>query len=308
MAPYNDIYNVSFNDSDMASTLLPVVIVISCYMIIGLFGNLLAVYYYGCHVKPSSSYNFIVSMAIFDIIICCVSMPLDRRYMYSYFQNAIACKSLRFVNYFASNSSGFVLIAITADRYRKVCQPFTRQITAKMTKLIIVTVCLISLSISLPSFLFYDIYAVNITAVPGFDAYDCTTIRKEEYQLYIPVMIYTGVCFLIFIGSISSLLVLYILIGRKLFQLKRFRFSAMSQQSETVSHSPPTSSTDIDNNSKRNKEFQHHVTKCTFSAHTSNKLNNAVLHPNRTELPIPCRQTGTRRSQALNEETQQYCR
>lgn len=278
MAPYNDIYNVSFNDSDMASTLLPVVIVISCYMIIGLFGNLLAVYYYGCHVKPSPSYNFIVSMAIFDIIICCVSMPLDIRYMYSYFQNAIACKSLRFVNYFASNSSGFVLIAIAADRYRKVCQPFKRQITAKMTKLIIVTVCLISLSISWPSFLFYDISAVNITAVSGFDAYDCTTIRKEEYQLYI--MIYTGVCFLIFIGSISSLVVLYILIGRKLFQLnKRFRFSAMSQQSETVTHSPPTSSTDIDNNSERNNsiELQHHVTKCTYSAHTSNTLNNAVL-------------------------------
>jgi hypothetical protein len=72
-------------------------------------------------------------------------------------------------------------------------------------------------------------------------------------------------------------------IGRKLFQLKRFRFSAMSQQSETVTHSPPTSSTDIDTNSKRNNsiELQHHVAKCTFSAHTSNKLNNADIQPNR---------------------------
>jgi hypothetical protein len=81
--------------------------------------------------------------------------------MYSYFQNAIACKILRFVYYFASNSSDFVLIAIAVDRYRKVCQPFKRQITAKMTKLIdIVTVCFISLSISWPSFLFSYIYAV----------------------------------------------------------------------------------------------------------------------------------------------------
>ena len=163
-------------DSEMASTLLPVVIVISCYTIIGLFGNLLAVYYYGCYVKPSPSSNFIVSMAIFDIIICCVSMPLDIRYMYSYFQNAIACKILRFVYYFASNSSDFVLIAIAVDRSRKVCQPFKRQITAKMTKLIdIVTVCFISLSISWPSFLFYDIYAVNITAVP---ASKLTTVQQ----------------------------------------------------------------------------------------------------------------------------------
>jgi hypothetical protein len=47
-------------------------------------------------------------------------MPLeivDMRKFYK-FENTIACKILRFVNYFASVSSGAILIAIAVDRYR----------------------------------------------------------------------------------------------------------------------------------------------------------------------------------------------
>ena len=117
-------------NNTLALTFLPVIVVISIYMVIGLFGNPLVAIYYGCHAKPSPSCHFIVAMAVFDIITCCVSMPLeivDMRFPYE-FPSKAACKILRFVNYFASISSGLVLVAISSDRYRKVCPPYKNQI------------------------------------------------------------------------------------------------------------------------------------------------------------------------------------
>lgn len=234
-------------NNTLALTFLPVIVVISIYMVIGLFGNPLVAIYYGCHAKPSPSCHFIVAMAVFDIITCCVSMPLeivDMRFPYE-FPSKAACKILRFVNYFASISSGLVLVAIATDRYRKVCQPFKNQISTKLTKIIIGIVCLFSIFVSWPALVFYDLHvATNIGSVPGVIGYDCTFTREEDYKIYITL--YNGVCFLIFIGCIMTLTVLYILIGRKLCRLNRFRFSAITRKSKNGDYTPPTSSSDID--------------------------------------------------------------
>lgn len=234
-------------NNTLALTLLPVIVVISIYMVIGLFGNPLVAIYYSCHVKPSPSYHFIVAMAVFDIITCCVSMPLeivDMRFPYE-FPSKAACKILRFVNYIASISSGLILVAIATDRYRKVCQPFKNQISTKLTKIIIAIVCFFSIFVSWPAFVFYDLHiATNISSVPGVIGYDCTFTRKKDYKMYITL--YNGVCFLIFIGCIMTLTVLYILIGRKLCQLNRFRFSAITRKPKNGDYTPPTSSSDID--------------------------------------------------------------
>ncbi|CAC5377605.1 unnamed protein product [Mytilus coruscus] len=263
-------------NDEMAAVLLPVILIVGVYMIAGLFGNPLVIYYYGFFVKPSPSYHFIVAMAVFDLIVCCVSMPLeivDMRFNYK-FPDATACKIFRFGNYFCSMASGFILIAIAADRYRKVCQPFKTQITFKIAKIITGCLCLASLFVASPSLIIYDIRTVNISAASGLVGYDCTAIREAQYTLYISI--FNGICFLIFICCITTLTVLYILIAKKLWHLKRFRVMATTRKISTIPCSPPTSSFDLES---YNKPWKPHSTvlKSTVKINASNDDKN-VLH------------------------------
>lgn len=241
-------------NDELAFTLLPVTVIVTVYMAIGIFGNPLVAYYYGFHVKPSPSCYFIVAMAVFDTIVCSVSMPLeivDMEYPYK-FPSKVGCKLFRFMNFFSSLSSVFILVAIATDRYRKVCQPFKTQITTNMTKVIIGIACLISLNVSWPALIFYDVIDVNTTSIPDVVGYDCTTVRNNEFTLYITI--FNGVCFLIFLGCITSLTVLYVLIGRKLCLLKRFRVITSRKSSKSAVRTPPTSSINIVSQSKYNEE------------------------------------------------------
>ncbi|CAG2229603.1 unnamed protein product [Mytilus edulis] len=240
-------------NDEMAVVLQPVITIVSIYMIVGLIGNPLVIYYYGFSVKPSPSYNFIVLVAVFDLVICCICIPFEIiDMMFSYkFPSSIGCKIFRFVDYFSSVGTGLVLIAIAVDRYRKVCQPFKTQITIKMTKIIICIVCFASVCISWPSFVFYDVHAVNISSIPGLVGYDCTTVREKQYKLYITI--FNGVCFLIFLVSIITLTVLYILVGTKLCHLKRFRFSTTTKKPSKNIETPPTSSSEISSHKGRFK-------------------------------------------------------
>lgn len=228
-------------NDELASTLLPVIIIVSLYIIIGIIGNPLVACYFLCLVKPSPSSHFIAAMAVFDIIICSVSMPLeivDMEFPYK-FPSKTGCKIFRFVSYFATISAGLNVVAIAADRYRKVCQPLKTQITTKMTKIIIGIVCLSSFCISWPALLFYDVIEVNITSTSEIIGYDCTTVRTNEFTVYINV--FNGICFLIFLGCITTLAILYGMIGRKLFLLKRFRVSTLRKTFKNEMSTPPTS-------------------------------------------------------------------
>ncbi|XP_076084507.1 uncharacterized protein LOC143055262 [Mytilus galloprovincialis] len=237
-------------NDEMGAVLLPAILIVGVYMIVGIFGNPLVIYYYGCFVKPFPSYNFIVTMAVFDLIVCCVSMPLeivDMRFNYK-FPDATACKIFRFGNYFCSMASSFILIAIAADRYRKVCQPFHTQITFKTAKIITGCLCLAAFFVASPSFIIYDIRTVNISATSGLVGYDCTAIREARYTLYISI--FNGICFLIFICCISTLTVLYIIIAKKLWHLKRFRVMDTTRKISNMPYTPPTSIFDLESYNK----------------------------------------------------------
>lgn len=229
-------------NDDTAVTLLPAIILVVIYMLIGLFGNPLVAFYYGCRAKATSSYHFIVALSVFDLITCCISMPLeivDMRNSFK-FENTIACKILRFVNYFASISSGGILIAIAVDRYRKICHPFKKQITLKLTKIIIVITCMFSACVSWPSFVFYGAHEVNVTSVPGVVGYDCTTTRDSSFKIYITI--YNIILFIFFFVAITSIIVLYCLVGKRLINLKQFQFYAAKPKSSNTNNASHDSS------------------------------------------------------------------
>ena len=67
---------LSFNDKT-AKVLIPAVIYIGTLMVVGLSENPLVIYFYSRKVKATPSHIFIVTLAIFDILTCLISMPLE---------------------------------------------------------------------------------------------------------------------------------------------------------------------------------------------------------------------------------------
>ena len=211
-------------NDEMAVRLIPVITIVGIYMIIGLFGNPLVAIYYGFYAKNTPSHHFIFALSILDLITCCIDMPLeivDLRHYYN-FQSTAACKCLRFTSYFCSIASGCILLAIATDRFRKICQPFKKQITLKITKIMILIACIFSLVVSWPSLVFYTVVEVNVTKVPALSGFDCTLLKDEDYMALVTA--YNAFQFVCFIFAITCLIVLYSLIGRRLYQLRSFKF------------------------------------------------------------------------------------
>jgi len=247
-------------NDETVRVLIPAIVVVTLLMIIGLIGNPLVIYFFGFRVKRTASYMFIVTLACFDFITCSVSMPLEivdivRFYT---FENSNACRLLRFVNYFASIASAAILIAIAVDRFRRICKPFNKQISNQSAKFIIMGVMAFSLFCSWPSIAIYTVVAVNITtSSESVIGYDCTTIRDKEYRFYITI--YNIVLFLLFIGTIVVLIVLYSLVGKQLFKLKSFRFYATKRRTQKSQKSSsdaatPSGTQITDNYSKSDEE------------------------------------------------------
>ncbi|XP_061183164.1 cholecystokinin receptor type A-like [Saccostrea echinata] len=228
-------------NDEAVQTIIPAIIFVAILMVVGFVGNPAIVYFYGFKLRPTPSYMFIVALAVFDFIACVVSMPMELVDLIRFytFENAAACKVLRFVNYFMAISSGLILLAIAVDRYRKICKPFESQLSFKMAKIIISCVLFASLCISWPSLLFYTVVQVNLTEIDGAVGQDCTTKRDDSYKFYIAI--YNGILFLIFIICNTSLIALYCRVGKKIFKLRSFRFYA--QRKRKISTAQPQSST-----------------------------------------------------------------
>lgn len=259
-------------NQEVVETIIPVIVYVAILMAIGMVGNPLVIVFYGIKLKATASYMFIVSLAVFDLIVCCLSMPIEIVDMVQFytFESEAACKVLRFVNYFATITSGVFLIAIAVDRYRKLCRPFKPQITNEYAKIVIIISMLIGFFLSWPSFVFYTVQEINITEASGVIGRDCTTNRDEGFKFYITA--YNILLFLCFFVSIVTLLVLYFLVGRQLFNLRSFRFYVSKDKK------PKGNQSDSYKRKKRNrnKRAKNESSSVTFAADTTHVYNKPV--------------------------------
>lgn len=209
-------------NNEKAIAMIPVMVYLFILMVMGLLGNTMVCYYYGCKTKRTTHSIFICTVAIYDLISCSMSIPIelvDLRFLYV-FTDSGACKFLRFINHFASIGSAFTLLIIAVDRYRRICQPFKKQLTIRDAKVACFILVLTSVFFSWPSFLLYGTVPVNLKSKQGTDIIgsDCTTIRESSYQIYL--WVYNGVHLTGFLFAVGVLSVMYSLVGRVLLKHK----------------------------------------------------------------------------------------
>jgi len=232
---------LSRENSYEAKLLIPVTVYLVFLMIIGVFGNILVLYVYKFRFRRSTSRVFILSLAAFDLITCLFGMPyhiLDLTFPYTFVWSEV-CKTLSFALTFTILGSIFVLDLIAIDRYRKICTPFEKQLSAVGTKI----VCWVTVSISgflaVPIIFIYGTADVG-TRIPNITGKECYISNKfadTEFPIF-----YTGFNIFVFVVSVFILAALYIKVGLAIRKRKKFHESVNVLQRSTSEPGTPIGS------------------------------------------------------------------
>lgn len=250
-------------NNDKASLMTPVIVLMVILMVMGILGNFLVCYYYGCKAKETSNTVFIVVVAIYDLVLCTLSIPIeivDLRFFFT-FTNRGACKVMRFVNYFGAIGSVYTLIVIAVDRYRKVCKPFKNQIGPKGAKIASATSVLVAMLFSWPAIIFFDAVHVDIPTEDGLqlNGSDCTTIRDSSYRIYL--WVFHGIYLVCFLVSTAVLSVLYGLVGSALYRHRKKRERYRSRLNTLNSNRQGTQLAELKGETYRKVTDEHTETK-----------------------------------------------
>lgn len=208
------------NDEEARRRLAPM-IYLGILIFVGIPGNITVLLVFLTKDQRCSHETFILGLAWIDLIACVVCMPfeiIEMNFQYLFY-SATVCKVFRFGDKLIAYASIFVIIALSVDRYRRVCHPFMRQMTITMAKCICFVAICISLLLSWPTLFLSGTRTVDLGYnITGFDCSTSDTYRKTEYPF-----IHNIVLFTVFLVCLVTLCILYILIGREIFSHYQFR-------------------------------------------------------------------------------------
>ena len=195
--------------------------------VLGVIGNLLVLVIFGGKNKKRTHTIFIIGLAFADFTVCSITLPFEMyeiRNTFSFY-STYACKVFRTFNYFVVILSTFLLINLSIDRYRRVCQPLKVQVTQNMAFFMIFVASVFSACLAWPQLFLCGIQTVYNGQETG---YQCSI--SVDYIGTIYPTIYYNVLLVILIINILTIIILYSFIGRKVVQhlryRKRFRYTS----------------------------------------------------------------------------------
>lgn len=258
-----------WNDS-LTKYLIPNDIILGLYMLIGIGGNsmVILVYIFKMKIKRDDRF-FIPILSSIDFIACLVGggFSLLWNMIPVKFNNEYACKTLWFCSQASTISSGSVLLIIAVHRYIKVCKPMVT-FPQKLKYMSIVLSILVGAAFSVPVFFFYGkVDVIN----PSLNITGCWCGQKRQNVEH--VIYYHLAIVVIVVISISTLVVLYILIGRKIYHKFIIFKKSIKQGKYNPSRSDSIEMDNIQMNENLNQQLRGNN---TSSKSRANSIDNLV--------------------------------
>ena len=200
---------------------IPVIVFICILMVIGVFGNILVLWIYTKKYHPSTHRCFILCLAWIDMVACAIGMPLlivSMFYPYM-FPSELACKVLRCLHVFLVVASAFVVLAIAIERHRRICFPFSREMTLKKIKIMCGVASFLGFLVAIPAILVYGHSPVE-TGVNNITGHECF-INPQYADTWLP----RGYYFFQLVITLICILILgifYFRIGRQILWHQKF--------------------------------------------------------------------------------------
>lgn len=203
---------------------LPVIVFLFTLMLCGIFGNVLVcIVYLRKKTKLSPDY-FILNLAFLDLLTCVIGIPVeiaDLRYPYMFYAPA-ACKLLRTIESLSGMGSALTLVAISIDRYKRICK-LGQHFNNSTVKRLCGGAVLMGVVIGWPAAVVFGKKTVDL-GIPGVKGEDCSTADEMRETIY-PLLYYSAIM-LCFVVSVVFVIFVYVRISifiRKGISLKRTR-------------------------------------------------------------------------------------
>lgn len=196
--------------TEAANRNILVVIFLVLLMLSGTVGNLLVLYVYSCRFKRSSSSYFIISLAIFDLLACTVSIPTeiyDIQNKYTFYHQSV-CILLRYSGTFVQYASAYLLVGVAIDRYIKICYPL-KMIPSLKIKWMCVVATIAGFLSSIPTIILFGIKKekTNIASIFGSNCSIAEKFINSRLRRY-----YFLVVSILFVLCVLVMIILYVLI------------------------------------------------------------------------------------------------
>ena len=204
-------------NQEEVTRLIPLLVYMSLIGLCGIPGNSLVIYAFKDSCRNSNSHLFFVWLAIIDLFNCSVILPFEfvnvvQQYTYD---DDWLCKMTICFTIWPTVTSGLTLTVISVDRFRKVCRHSKRQFSNRIARILCLATLLTGLIFSWPALIIFGTHEFEITP-HNVTGSDCAI--KNEFEGSTGVMIYNGLCWILFVSAITAIIVLYIIIGRQIFR------------------------------------------------------------------------------------------
>ncbi|XP_052788711.1 cholecystokinin receptor type A-like [Mya arenaria] len=223
-----------------ARALLPLTIAFGFLAVFGFFGNLiiLLVFSLSRDYKRNNFKVFVLTLAVIDLVICLILIPAEMVKQRKYFEfgDVVTCKVKCFFNVFGASSSCLALLVISIDRFRKVVQPFKKQMTpAIAVKVLIVVACVFPILFAIPGTIMCGIKTTNMTNIHGGNTTIHLCETEDKYDKSIWRTIYKFTFIILLVGISVTYIVLYIFVMREAAkQMKAISVQRTHSSLETV--------------------------------------------------------------------------
>ncbi|XP_052227050.1 alpha-2C adrenergic receptor-like isoform X3 [Dreissena polymorpha] len=205
-----------------ASAILPLTITFGVFAVTGVAGNIivLIVFSLGRAYRNNNFRVFVVCLGLIDLLTSAFLIPAEMAKHRNYFgfENVVMCKLKNMLNVWAGSAAALSLLVISVDRYRKVCQPFKRQISPRLAlRLCVVLSFLVPIVLAVPGVIMSGIRQAHMLNERGQNTtvYICST--EEKFQKHPMRVIYKYTFITLLLGVSIACIVMYILIGKQIF-------------------------------------------------------------------------------------------
>ncbi|CAC5408727.1 CCKAR [Mytilus coruscus] len=223
-----------FNDKETGKR-TSAIVYLSVVMALGIPGNLLVimVYFGSLGRRDGTHWMYIRALAVTDLLVCMVAIPFElfQQTHQLTFYSATGCRIFRAISVHLSLTSSLLLIAMSGNRLRRVCQPLKRQLTTNQGYVTIVIVVGIALLFCWPEGALSGISLEKLdNNLTGYDCSFSDRFRGENYT-----MIYSTVLLTVYISCMLALVIMYSIVGRQVIERTKFQKSLRRKYSVSPS-------------------------------------------------------------------------
>ncbi|KAH9508261.1 hypothetical protein Btru_050652 [Bulinus truncatus] len=194
-------------------TNIPLVVFYALLFIVGVVGNPLVIFVYTHHRKRTATQYLIVCIAVVDMVTTLVGVPLRCYVSFISLQidNVYICK-LNFSNFCNEVMSVFLLVFVAYVRFRKICRPFSWQVSTKHVRTTIVILAVLSIGLTSLHLTIHGRQEKE-TSIPGLCTYQCRVDQSYVSTPWPKVVI--GLFILVFLICCWIMCCLYFQISRQ---------------------------------------------------------------------------------------------